>query len=371
MSAWAIAGPNPSGKWNAPMPAATVDRGLNILAWVLLGLLASSFLVVHGLSVDHLKHPYDIWRSVRIAWVVFAVLPAAYLVYRLVFRQEGSARKLYGLFVAILLPAASVGAVMLADQYARRNPTFLFFGQDWTREVFLAQCLVAAVLVELQRPVLRLFGVEVPRVAEGRRDLPLPEGAPRWNWGAMLLNYFWALTQRVWIGVLILVPYVQWAVPFVLGWKGSEWAWRNNDWRDAEHFLGVQRRWSRAGVAVILVLAGWYFVAEPLSIVNSDVFRQSWKHINAHEEVRETFGEIEKPFIGVHVMRRVRNERGFMSMGYVLDGEKTFGRARIHAVYGDGSWTITRIDVRVEGEDRRIRVLSPPRPQAAPKVYLQ
>ena len=46
---------------------------------------------------------------------------------------------------------------------------------------------------------------------------------------------------------------------FVLGAKGSAWAWRNGRWDSVEHFKRVQRRWAIAGVAVwigALVLGG-------------------------------------------------------------------------------------------------------------------
>src|SRR5579883_2805594 len=38
---------------------------------------------------------------------------------------------------------------------------------------------------------------------------------------------------------------------FVLGAKGSEWAWRNKRWRDVAHFRRVQRNWAIAGATCL------------------------------------------------------------------------------------------------------------------------
>jgi hypothetical protein len=42
---------------------------------------------------------------------------------------------------------------------------------------------------------------------------------------------------------------------FVLGARGSEWAWRNRQWESAEAFKRTQRRWSWYGLIVTLLAA--------------------------------------------------------------------------------------------------------------------
>ena len=54
----------------------------------------------------------------------------------------------------------------------------------------------------------------------------LPPEVKRWNWGAFFLNWIWAIGNEVWIGLLALIPYVNIVMVFVLGAKGSEWAWK-------------------------------------------------------------------------------------------------------------------------------------------------
>lgn len=81
----------------------------------------------------------------------------------------------------------------------------------------------------------------------------IPEGVKGWSWGAFVLNWIWAIGNKTWIGLLALLPVVNIVLIFVLGFKGREWAWKNNTWRDLEHFNQVQRKWNIAGFIVLAV----------------------------------------------------------------------------------------------------------------------
>ncbi|MGZ5106361.1 MAG: hypothetical protein ACXWBR_19085, partial [Usitatibacter sp.] len=59
---------------------------------------------------------------------------------------------------------------------------------------------------------------------------PVPSEIDRWNWGAFLLNWIWGIGNNTFIALLALVPFVNIIMVFVLGAKGSEWAWRNKHW---------------------------------------------------------------------------------------------------------------------------------------------
>ena len=55
----------------------------------------------------------------------------------------------------------------------------------------------------------------------------IPEEIERWNWGAFFWTWIWAVFNRVWLGLAALLPVGNLIMPFVLGAKGNEWAWRN------------------------------------------------------------------------------------------------------------------------------------------------
>ena len=92
------------------------------------------------------------------------------------------------------------------------------------------------------------------------RDAEIPEGVKGWSWGAFMFNWIWAVSNRTWIGLFALLPYVGFLMAVALGIKGREWAWRNKKWESVEHFQRVQRRWSLwsllfVGVAIVGILA--------------------------------------------------------------------------------------------------------------------
>src|ERR1700684_1721859 len=91
----------------------------------------------------------------------------------------------------------------------------------------------------------------------------IPAEIDRWNWGAFLLNWIWGVGNNTFIALLIFVPLVGLVMPFVLGAKGSRWAWRNGRWDSPEHFKRVQRKWAMWGAIIwlgsIVLFAGMFF----------------------------------------------------------------------------------------------------------------
>jgi hypothetical protein len=80
----------------------------------------------------------------------------------------------------------------------------------------------------------------------------IPDGIKGFSWGALLLNWIWAIGNRTWIGLLALIPYVGFVVAIWLGFKGREMAWENKKWDSVEHFNRVQKRWSQWGVGIMI-----------------------------------------------------------------------------------------------------------------------
>lgn len=85
-------------------------------------------------------------------------------------------------------------------------------------------------------------------------DDNIPKGIKGWSWGAFFLNWIWAIGNRIWIGLLVLIPfpYFGLVMAIILGLKGREWSWKNNEWESVEHFNRVQKQWSFWGILLIL-----------------------------------------------------------------------------------------------------------------------
>ena len=82
------------------------------------------------------------------------------------------------------------------------------------------------------------------------KDAVIPSELRSWNWGALLLNWIWGIGNGTYLAFLVFVPCLGFFMPFVLGYKGNEWAWRNKKWDSVEHFKSVQKKWALAGAAV-------------------------------------------------------------------------------------------------------------------------
>lgn len=78
----------------------------------------------------------------------------------------------------------------------------------------------------------------------------VPAEIKKWNWGAFFLSWIWGIGNHVWISFLSFVPFVGFIMIFVLGAKGSEWAWKAKDWESVEHFKRVQRKWAIWGAVI-------------------------------------------------------------------------------------------------------------------------
>lgn len=80
----------------------------------------------------------------------------------------------------------------------------------------------------------------------------VPDEIKGWNWGAFFLTFIWGASNKVWSSALVGVPGIGALVPFVIGVKGSEWAWQNKEWESVEHFKEVQRKWAIWGFAIFI-----------------------------------------------------------------------------------------------------------------------
>jgi hypothetical protein len=81
-------------------------------------------------------------------------------------------------------------------------------------------------------------------------EILVPPEVNGWSWGAFLLSGIWSIGNRVWIGLLSFIPLGAIIMPFVLGAKGNEWAWRKKAWRGTDHFKSVQRTWTYWGIGI-------------------------------------------------------------------------------------------------------------------------
>ena len=91
----------------------------------------------------------------------------------------------------------------------------------------------------------------------------IPKEAQGLCWGGFLMSLIWGPFNGVWSSLLVLVPVVNIVMPFVLLFKGREWAWQNSHWDSVEHFNKVQKRWTIAGLIPLVLSVVSVFYAIP------------------------------------------------------------------------------------------------------------
>jgi len=110
-----------------------------------------------------------------------------------------------------------------------------------------------------RRVFLAIF--QLDKNEEHKGIIPIPDEIKGWNWGAFFLSWIWGIGNRVWVALLALIFPFSLIMPFILGYKGNEWAWQKNDWNDIKQFKRLQRRWAYVGFVVIGILLIIFFLA--------------------------------------------------------------------------------------------------------------
>ena len=188
----------------------------------------------------------------------------------------------------------------------------------------------------------------------------LPPELSGWNWGAFFLNWVWGIAHNTWIALLMFVPGVNIVMPFVLGAKGNEWAWRNNDWRDVEHFKRSQRIWARVGVGAFFGIPLFFaliFGGVMMAFHNSDAYRVSVDHLRDHPKLERSLGlPVEPSGWWTTGNIHIQNDEGFAELSFDVAGPKGPGTAFAYLERKRGQWTILQLNVFSEDGERIVLV---------------
>jgi len=121
----------------------------------------------------------------------------------------------------------------------------------WT-EGLIDWAPVATVIAQLKD---RVAAITPPEFTDLARRVELPDGVRGLSWAGFVIAPFWAVGNRVWIGLLALIPGLGQLVSFWLLFHGRELAWRRGGWTSLNAFRQAQRRWSIAAAIAAPVIA--------------------------------------------------------------------------------------------------------------------
>jgi hypothetical protein len=188
----------------------------------------------------------------------------------------------------------------------------------------------------------------------------MPAELDRWNWGAFLLNWIWGVGNNTFIALLMFVPLVGLVMPFVLGAKGSRWAWRNGRWDSVAHFKRVQRLWAIWGVVIWLgaiALFGGMFGGTFYLLKSSEAYQLGASQLQASTEAAAVLGA---PITTGFPMGSVTTSgtTGRAVLSFSATGSKATGRVFLEGIKKDGVWSLTRLTLRVEGGNAVIDLIN-------------
>jgi hypothetical protein len=187
----------------------------------------------------------------------------------------------------------------------------------------------------------------------------VPPEIKRWNWGAFLLNWIWGIGNETYVALLVLVPLLNIVWIFVLGAKGSEWAWRNKRWNDVAHFKRVQRNWAIAGVAVLgggIALGALMFTLIFVLFGHSEAYRTAVAELTANPAA---ISELGTPITTGFPMGNIStyNDTGSAQLVFSATGPKATGTVVVTETLRAGHWVVIRMQLDIKGQNRRINLV--------------
>jgi Cytochrome oxidase complex assembly protein 1 len=198
---------------------------------------------------------------------------------------------------------------------------------------------------------------DTPQIAAAPQSVP-PE-IDRWNWGAFFLNWIWGIGNGTPIALLTLVPIVGFIMMFVLGAKGSRWAWRNKRWDSVEHFKRAQRRWAIAGLIVWIGAAALFtasFLGAFAVLKHSEAYQMGVAQLQSTPLATNAFGT---PITAGNPSGSISTEgaSGKAALTFPVSGPKGSGTAFVEAIKKDGVWSLTRLAFKLDGRDSVIEII--------------
>ncbi|MBL8226262.1 MAG: hypothetical protein JNM50_13135 [Chromatiales bacterium] len=187
----------------------------------------------------------------------------------------------------------------------------------------------------------------------------VPPEVDRWNWGAFLLGWIWGIAHNTWISLLLFVPVVNLAMPFVLGARGSRWAWRNRRWDSVAQFRAVQRRWAIAGVLVlgvtVAIAAGSIYLGLR-GMQDSAPVKLALQQVEATSAAVDVLGA---PVVPGLPMGRIEDngQTGSATLTVPVRGSRASGTVYLQAFKAMGRWRLARAVLEVDDNGRRIELV--------------
>lgn len=184
----------------------------------------------------------------------------------------------------------------------------------------------------------------------------VPPEIDKWNWGAFLLSWIWGIGNETFIAFLCFVPFVGFVMPFVLGAKGSAWAWQNKRWDSIEHFQSVQKKWAKwalivfAGLIVFFAILIFTVMA---SLKNSEAYKLGVNKLQTNAKALAALGEPISTGMPSGNFESSGNN-GSADLSFSVEGSKKKGTVYLEATKNLGKWTVQQAELELDDSEERI-----------------
>ena len=148
-------------------------------------------------------------------------------------------------------------------------------------------------------------------------------------------------------------------MPFVLGAKGSGWAWRNGRWDSVDHFKRVQRLWAIWGAVIwigAIALFGGLFGGAFYLLRHSEAYELGASKLQASTEAADALGAPISTGLPLGSIS-TNGTTGRAVLSFSATGAKAAGRVFLEAIKKDGVWSLTKLTLKVEGRNSVIDLI--------------
>lgn len=200
------------------------------------------------------------------------------------------------------------------------------------------------------------MGERMENTSGGGSNADVPAEIDRWNWGAFLLNWIWGIGNNTFIALLMFVPLANLVMPFVLGARGSRWAWQNKRWESVEAFRATQRKWavwSLVALVLTILLCVGLTVGIMAVMKHSTAYRMTVRDLDATPQALRILGRpITTGFPNGSI--QVSGPDGHARLAFSVEGPRGKGTVYVVATKSLGQWTIDRAVLEDARSHRRV-----------------
>ncbi len=145
-------------------------------------------------------------------------------------------------------------------------------------------------------------------------------------------------------------------MPFVLGAKGSTWAWQNKRWDSIEHFQSMQKKWAKWALIVFAGLIAFFAILTftiMASLKSSELYKLGVNKLQANVTALAVLGEPISTGMPSGNFNSSGN-KGSADISFSVEGSKKSGTVYLEATKDLGKWNVQQAELEIDDSEERI-----------------